>query len=736
MKLHSKPPANHLQTAFRVAHPALFSLLFTLFSLRSPASVPLSWQVTPRNPAPVVFDRHHGETLEFRCVFSGFGELPFGQAADIRLWYQTNGMSAAWWSVPASVSSNVLSATFPPQADPGADRLALFFGAPSNAYASAVLRLRHSPGFAPNVLPAPEPGYTETDPVFSAWLTTTDLVHEEQDPTVPSWAKAETPPQTMTTDAVREIVTNEIATKYSDWTISPHLPPGVARYSLSYFAEFAQWELWLYDSDNQVVDVLDMAGTENDTVVTFPYQWAFGDISFTRVVLEYRNALGLARIIDLPPLTNDIPALIDSAIAAIPKPAEGRSWNRPGEWSMAYVPTLETESADLSEISTNEAYMVFSNYTARTVRGLSANVFPERVDPLSIEAPLPVVLSVPDGGTASGGVVSVPSNGLYRVRGVNTLGESREILVPFASGRIDERTVSVYVADKDGTARKLANDHAASVLAAMTDADEATYIGETNTFRVWRTLSPTFAWPGVGNTTPFALSPHVMVTAAHYPTWNIDRWTSNTLTNWVSGGTFSVRRGPSVHLADWAATNGFTAAEIALAGDLTDVAMIPLVEGEIPSECCPWLASVDWLAENYVNFEGICAWAITQGNAYWSPPANRNALLWAIPVILRGGSLTAANTWMAAGGIRPGMVARQDVADSIGQYNDRSWYEIRGGDSGKPVWICDFTSGARRDILISHFHTVGSGPNYAAALPILRAYCAAHGDTIKEIGND
>ena len=622
MKPHFKPPANHLQPSFNKATrmPILpIILIASLFAGMASASVPLAWQVTPRNPAPVAFDRHHGETLEFRCVFSGFGELPFGQAADIRLWYQTNGMSAAWWSVPASVSSNVLSATFPPQADPGADRLSLFFGAPSNAYASAVLRLRHSPGFAPNILPPPEQAtFEETDPVFSTWLAATDLVH----------------------------------------------------------------------------------------------------------------------LADLPPLTNGIPALIDSAIAAIPKPAEGRSWNRPGEWSMAYVPTLETESADLSEISTNEAYMVFSNYTARTMRGLSANVFPERVDPLSIDAPLPVVLSVPDGGTASGGVVSVPSNGLYRVRGVNSLGEAREILVPFASGRIDERTVSVYVADKDGTARKLANDHAASVLAAMTDADEATYIGETNTFRVWRTISPTFARPGVGNTTPFALSPHVMVTAAHHPTWNIDRWTSNTLTNWISGGTFFVRKGLSVHLADWAATNGFTAAEIALAGDLTDVAMIPIVEGEIPSECCPYLASVEWLAEHYVDLEGVCAWAITQGNAYWSPPANRNALLWAIPVILRGGSLTAANTWMAAGGIRPGMVARQDVADAIGQYNDRSWYEIRGGDSGKPVWICDFTSGARRDILISHFHTVGSGPNYAAALPILRAYCAAHGDTIKEIGND
>ena len=190
MKPHFKPLSNSLQTAWRKA----IILHFTFSILNSAiASVPLSWQVTPRNPAPVAFDRHHGETLEFRCTFTGFGELPFAQAADIRLWYQTNGMAAAWWSVPASVSSNILSATFPPSADPGADRLALFFGAPSNAYASAVLRLRHSPGFTPNVLPAPESGYTETDPVFFAWLATNDIYTAvETDAAISNMVAAET----------------------------------------------------------------------------------------------------------------------------------------------------------------------------------------------------------------------------------------------------------------------------------------------------------------------------------------------------------------------------------------------------------------------------------------------------------------------------------------------------------------------------------------------------------------
>ena len=135
----------------------LATALAATLQLAAIAAVPLSWDVRPGNPAPASFDRYHGEALEFRCTFRGFGELPFPSGADIRLWYQTNGMGSAWWSAPATIQSNVLSATWSPELDPGADRVSLFFGAPSNAYASAVLRLRHSPGFAPSSLPLPVP---------------------------------------------------------------------------------------------------------------------------------------------------------------------------------------------------------------------------------------------------------------------------------------------------------------------------------------------------------------------------------------------------------------------------------------------------------------------------------------------------------------------------------------------------------------------------------------------------
>lgn len=274
-----------------------FSILNSAF-----AAVPLPWQVTPRNPAPVAFDRHHGETLEFRCTFTGFGELPFAQGADVRLWYQTNGMGAAWWSVPASVSSNVLSAVFPPQADPGADRLALFFGAPSNAYASAVLRLRPSPGFTPNVLPPPEQAtFEETDPVFSAWLAATDLVHEEQDPTVPAWAKSETPPQAMTTNDVCNIVTNEV---FTEWTVQWAEGFSAIVSNIVFYVDPNWWQIIGYDEYGNEYPTTASGGPDAVELIN-------DNCSAWR---KASNALGFARLVDLPPLTNSIP---DAAARAV-----------------------------------------------------------------------------------------------------------------------------------------------------------------------------------------------------------------------------------------------------------------------------------------------------------------------------------------------------------------------------------------------------------------------------------
>ena len=198
-----KPHCKHLATA-----------LAATLHLAALAAVPLAWDVRPGQPAPASFDRYHGEALEFRCNFRGFGELPFAPGADIRLWFQTNGMGSAWWSAPATIQSNVLSATWSPALDPGADRVSLFFGAPSNAYAAAVLRLRHSPGFAPGSMPDPET-FHESDPEFTAWLSS----FQESDPVFSSWLEGYTPPETSL----------EPSTNYTDRALGAFATTGTVR---------------------------------------------------------------------------------------------------------------------------------------------------------------------------------------------------------------------------------------------------------------------------------------------------------------------------------------------------------------------------------------------------------------------------------------------------------------------------------------------------------------------------
>ena len=92
---------------------ALVVALCVAFAAR--AAEPLEWERRPNRPAPAQFDAFHGETLELSCTFAGYGALPFEAGADVRLWYQTNGMGRVWWSVPATVASNTVRAACCPR---------------------------------------------------------------------------------------------------------------------------------------------------------------------------------------------------------------------------------------------------------------------------------------------------------------------------------------------------------------------------------------------------------------------------------------------------------------------------------------------------------------------------------------------------------------------------------------------------------------------------------------------
>ena len=136
--------------------PLATALAVTL-QLAALAAVPVAWTNSPGMPPYPIKPVPHGSTVDLAVTLKGYTTPPIADGADVRLWYQTNGMGSAWWSAPATFDGSTITATFGPAQDCGADRVSLFFGAPSNVFASAVLRLTHAPGFSPSSLSLPVP---------------------------------------------------------------------------------------------------------------------------------------------------------------------------------------------------------------------------------------------------------------------------------------------------------------------------------------------------------------------------------------------------------------------------------------------------------------------------------------------------------------------------------------------------------------------------------------------------
>ena len=154
MKHHYKHPCNRLARTLALALQLSFYILhLTLYT--SHAAVPVAWTNSPGMPPYPIKPVPHGSTVDLAVTLKGYTTPPIADGADVRLWYQTNGMGSAWWSAPATFDGSTITASFGPAQDCGADRVSLFFGAPSNVFASAVLRLTHAPGFDPARLPLP-----------------------------------------------------------------------------------------------------------------------------------------------------------------------------------------------------------------------------------------------------------------------------------------------------------------------------------------------------------------------------------------------------------------------------------------------------------------------------------------------------------------------------------------------------------------------------------------------------
>jgi len=134
----------------------------------------LAWDAEASAARPAQADVYRGETVALRPAFLERGAPADTNGAAFTLYWQTNGMGAAWWSDPTNAFR------WTPARDCGAAAYTLFIRCDTAAGASyranARLRMLDSPGAEPNALPLPVPSidFSAVIVTNAPWVTAAD----------------------------------------------------------------------------------------------------------------------------------------------------------------------------------------------------------------------------------------------------------------------------------------------------------------------------------------------------------------------------------------------------------------------------------------------------------------------------------------------------------------------------------------------------------------------------------
>ncbi len=378
--------------------------------------------------------------------------------------------------------------------------------------------------------------------------------------------------------------------------------------------------------------------------------------------------------------------------------------------------SLVTNAQSCTVSSTHRQYQ--ASATAEVIHGVNyAGKF----------GPADYVFTCP-GATVDGNSITFPGPGDYTVRATDPVGGFLTNLV-HASGSSYTTQEIVYTQD-GGTAAAFNGAVAGALATATNDGREYAYISgtATNKYYKWHARRlwpvPSACASTQGHYAKHAISPHVVASALHY--WY---WPQSALTYTdAQGNTATVTPGSAIRADQWARSHGFTEAEIT-AADLGDLVLF-VVDGAIPDGCCPYLMSAETWRRVVPGPFGVLGWRATQTDLGWGlpvlfdsdigNPGSGRASKWtwsrSFPYP------TKAYSWTSASGL----MASNHAYGSIAANTCAPTY---GGDSGHPLYLED---GDGNLILISQHHTVGSGTCFPRAFEIIRAFCTAQGDTIKE----
>lgn len=122
----------------------------------------LRWTAELSDPKPYNAVLFQGEGADLQATLKLYGRaVALEDSATASLYWQTNGMGSAWWQSPATATTGgVVTATWTPAMDAGADFYRWHIGV-ANAASSTIYRafgafkMQPSPGAAPNILDLP-----------------------------------------------------------------------------------------------------------------------------------------------------------------------------------------------------------------------------------------------------------------------------------------------------------------------------------------------------------------------------------------------------------------------------------------------------------------------------------------------------------------------------------------------------------------------------------------------------
>ena len=120
------------------------------------------WRAETTDPKPADFPVFQGEYITLQPTLYLYGvALSLPTNATAALYYQTNGMGAAWWTFPASITTaGVATVNWVPTNDVGASSYTWFLSVTSSSAttyrAYGRLRMLSSPGYSPTAAPPPQ----------------------------------------------------------------------------------------------------------------------------------------------------------------------------------------------------------------------------------------------------------------------------------------------------------------------------------------------------------------------------------------------------------------------------------------------------------------------------------------------------------------------------------------------------------------------------------------------------